>query len=241
MKTKKKITKRVLITGASRGIGKEIAKKYFIEGYYVIGTATAKKSYKNNFCHEWHYVDFSNQTKIINFLKKIKIIKPDILINNAGINANNPFERINYETFKKIHNVNLFAPFLICQYSIPYMKKRKWGRIVNIASIWSKKSRKYRAAYASSKFGLDGLTISIAAEYTSMGILANCVSPGFINTELTQKILGKKGIEELMSEVPINRLGKPNEIAELVFWLGSEKNTFISAQNIAIDGGFTSV
>ena len=92
------------------------------------------------------------------------------------------------------------------------MKKRKWGRIVNIASIWSKKSRKYRAAYASSKFGLDGLTISIAAEYTSMGILANCVSPGFINTELTQKILGKKGIEELMSAVPINRLGKPNEI-----------------------------
>ena len=74
-----------------------------------------------------------------------------------------------------------------------------------------------------------------------MGILANCVSPGFINTELTQKIIGKKGIEELMSEVPIKRLGKPNEIAELVFWLGSEKNTFISAQNIAIDGGFTSV
>jgi 3-oxoacyl-[acyl-carrier protein] reductase len=121
------------------------------------------------------------------------------------------------------------------------MKINKWGRIVNISSIWGSISKEYRSAYSSSKFGLDGMTASLAAEVSSMGILANSVSPGFIDTDLTRQILGEKGIDEIQANIPIKRLGKPHEIASFVSWLVSNENSYISGQNIMIDGGFTRV
>ena len=99
----------------------------------------------------------------------------------------------------------------------------------------------HRAAYSASKFALDGMTVALAAEYSSSGILANCIAPGFIDTELTKRMLGDAGIKALVSKVPANRLGNVAEIAELVLWLACEKNSFITGQNIAIDGGFTRV
>ena len=98
-----------------------------------------------------------------------------------------------------------------------------------------------RAAYSASKFALDGITTTLAVEYASDGILANSIAPGFIDTDLTNRMLGKEGIKELVAKVPVGRLGKVEEIANLVLWLASEENTFISGQNIAIDGGFTRV
>ena len=121
------------------------------------------------------------------------------------------------------------------------MKEKNWGRIVNISSIWGKISKAHRASYSASKFALDGLTASLAAEFARNGILANCVSPGFTDTELTSQTLGKKGIEEILKTVPIGRMAKPEEIANLVLWLGSDKNEYVSGQNISIDGGFTRV
>jgi 3-oxoacyl-[acyl-carrier protein] reductase len=121
------------------------------------------------------------------------------------------------------------------------MKKNSWGRIVNITSIWGEITKEYRAAYSSSKFGLDGMTVALAAEVASMGILANSVAPGFIDTDLTRKILGEKGIQEIQSTIPIKRLGKPSEVAAFVSWLVSDENTYISGQNIMIDGGFSRV
>ena len=121
------------------------------------------------------------------------------------------------------------------------MKENCWGRIVNITSIWGNITKEYRASYSSSKFGLDGMTVALASELSEMGILANSVGPGFIDTDLTRTILGEEGIEEVLGQIPIKRLGQVNEIASLVSWLVSNENTYISGQNIMIDGGFTRV
>jgi 3-oxoacyl-[acyl-carrier protein] reductase len=119
------------------------------------------------------------------------------------------------------------------------MREKSWGRIVNIASVFSKVGKEHRAPYSASKFAVDGLTLSLAIEHSAAGILANCVSPGFIDTDMTRRILGEDGIREMLKSVPIGRLAQPDEIAQLVLWLSSPQNTFLTGQNIAIDGGFT--
>ena len=121
------------------------------------------------------------------------------------------------------------------------MKRKGWGRIVNVSSIWGKISMAHRASYSASKFALDGMTVALAAEHSVDGIIANGIAPGFIDTDLTQRMLGEAGIQALVQKVPANRLGRVDEIARLALWLASEENTFIAGQNIAIDGGFTRV
>ena len=135
----------------------------------------------------------------------------------------------------------MFAPFRLCQAAIPSMSRKGWGRIVNISSRWGKIGKSHRASYSASKFALDGLTLSLAAEYAEDGILANCIAPGFTNTELTHAMLGDKGIQDIISTVPIGRMATVQEIAGFVVWLASKKNTYITGQNIAIDGGFSRV
>jgi 3-oxoacyl-[acyl-carrier protein] reductase len=121
------------------------------------------------------------------------------------------------------------------------MRKNQWGRIINISSIFGVVSKEFRAPYSMSKFGLDGMTAALAAEVAADGILANCVAPGFIDTELTRSVLGESGIAAITAGIPIGRLGQPEEIAALVAWLVSPENTYISGQNIVIDGGFSRV
>ena len=137
--------------------------------------------------------------------------------------------------------MNLFAPFRLSQAAIPSMLDQNWGRIINISSIWGKISKEYRASYSASKFALDGVTLALAAEYSKNGILVNSVAPGFTDTELTRNVLGDNGIKKLAAGIPIGRIAKPEEIANLVVWLCSEENSYISGQNIIIDGGFTGV
>ena len=134
-----------------------------------------------------------------------------------------------------------FAPFLLCQAAVPAMKLKRWGRIVNISSIWGKISKEHRASYSASKFAIDGMTLALAAEHSVDGIIANSIAPGFIDTELTRRILSETDIKSLVSSVPIGRLGQINEIASLVLWLTSEENTYLTGQNISIDGGFSRV
>jgi len=145
------------------------------------------------------------------------------------------------EDFDKILHVNLRTPFQLCQAVIPYMKKNEWGRIINITSVFGNITKKYRAPYSSSKFALDGMTASLAAEVSEFGILANCIGPGFIDTDLTRAVLGKEGIAEIKKTIPMNRLGSVKEISSLVSWMVSEENTYISGQNLMIDGGFSRV
>ena len=229
-----------VVTGATRGIGRAIAERLLRDNIEVIVTGTEKDA-DHPKGSNYHQVDFLSDSSIENFVEFLKQKPINILINNAGINKINEFQSIDIKDFNSILKVNLNAPFLLCQAVIPYMKKNNWGRIVNISSIWGEISKEYRAAYSSSKFGLDGMTTALAAEVSSMGILANCVGPGFIDTDLTRKVLGEMGIKDIQSSIPIKRLGKPSEVANFVSWLVSEENTYISGQNIMIDGGFSRV
>ena len=233
------MSKNVLVTGATRGIGAAIAKEFCNQGANVIGTGTTG-DIEHSF-GEYLQVDFGSVDQLNLFADKVKHIKPDILINNAGININSPFLEISTSDFLLIQQVNVFAPFLLCQAAIPGMVEKGWGRIINISSIWGKISKQHRASYSASKFALDGLTIALAAEYAGNGILANCISPGFTDTELTLKTLGQAQIEQIIKTVPIGRMASPVEIAKFVVWLASSENTFISGQNIAVDGGFSRV
>ena len=235
------LNKRVFITGASRGIGADIANSFKEEGAYVVGTQTKHNDIKGNLCDEWFITDFSDENQVLSCAEYLRSQNFDILVNNAGFNINEDFALIDLDVFKKIQQVNLFAPFVLCQAVIVGMEQKGWGRIVNISSIWGKMSKAGRAAYSASKFGLDGLTVSLSAEYSSRGIMANCVAPGFIDTSLTRRTLKPDEIIDLVARVPAARLGSVEEISKLVLWLSSEENTFTTGQNIAIDGGFTRV
>lgn len=233
--------KKVFVTGASRGIGQAVAHAFRAEGAWVIGTHTGKSGDANSACQEWVVADFAYMDQIRTCAERVRHAEPDVLINNAGINKIAPFVEIIPDDFLSIQQVNVFAPFLLCQAAIPAMKRKQWGRIVNLSSIWGKISREHRASYSASKFAIDGMTLAMAAEHSANGIIANSIAPGFIDTELTRRVLGKAGVDSLASSVPIRRLGQVDEVARLVLWLASEENTFLAGQNIAIDGGFSRV
>lgn len=230
--------KRVLVTGATRGIGEAVARSYSEMGYYVIGTSTGDKD-KPLYLNEYHSCNFQSTSQVDSFCKTVKNLKVDILINNAGINIINNFCDINPADFVNVQTVNVYAPFRISQAVIPYMLESGWGRIVSVSSVWGKLSKQGRASYSSSKFAIDGLTVAMANEFASQGILCNCVAPGFIDTDMTWNNLGTAGVEKILENVPIKRLAKVQEVAKLICMLGSLENTYISGQNIAIDGGFT--
>jgi len=229
-----------LVTGGTRGIGFAIATRLINDGAAVSVTGTQSNG-SGPSGSQFHAVDFSHRDDLEIFVDKVKELGFDILINSAGINKIGPFAEIAIEDFDRIQDVNLRAAFRLCQAVLPGMRKKQWGRIVNISSIFGKIAKEFRASYAASKFGLDGMTAALAAEVASEGILANCVAPGFIDTDLTRRILGVDGITELVARIPIRRLGNTEEIAAFVAWLAGPENTYISGQNIAIDGGFTRV
>ena len=229
-----------VVTGATRGIGYAIAERLLKDGMDVIVTGTSKNA-KYPEGATYYPVDFLSNDSLITFVEFLKNQQIDVLVNNAGINKIGEFESIDIEDFDRILRVNLRTPFQLCQAVLPNMKANSWGRIVNITSIFGNITKEYRASYSSSKFGLDGMTVALASEVSEMGILANSVGPGFIDTDLTRKVLGEKGIAEVQDRIPIKRLGQVNEIASLVSWLVSNENTYISGQNIIIDGGFTRV
>ena len=231
---------RAVVTGATRGIGHAIAERLLKDGLEVIVTGT-KKNGKHPAGATYYQVDFLDEdstNKFINFLKKQQI---NVLVNNAGINKISKFSSIDIDDFDRILRVNLRAPFQICQAVIPHMEKIKWGRIVNLTSVFGNISKEYRAAYSSSKFGLDGMTVALAAEVSEKGILANSVGPGVIDTDMTRDVLGESGIAKLKGQIPMKRLGQVSEIASLVSWLVSNENTYMTGQNLMIDGGFTRV
>ncbi len=235
-----KIIYRAVVTGATRGIGYAIAERLLKDGIEVIVTGT-KKDGRHPTGSSYYQVNFLNEestNKFINYLKKQKI---NILINNAGINKINEFSSIDINDFDRILRVNLRSPFQFCQAVIPFMEKIKWGRIVNLTSVFGNISKEYRAAYSSSKFGLDGMTVALAAEVSEKGILANSVGPGVIDTDMTLDVVGDIGIAKLKDQIPMKRLGQASEIASLVSWLVSNENTYMTGQNLMIDGGFTRV
>ena len=204
----------------------------------MLGTGSGPAGTVPDGC-EYRGIDFADAVATAAFAEELRARAPDILVNNAGVNRLAPFDEIAPDDFLRLHRVNVFAPMLLCRAVIGGMRARRWGRIVNVASVWSMRSLSGRGAYSASKFALDGLTAALAAEVAASNVLANCVSPGFIGTEMLRNAVGEAGIEKLVAQVPIGRLGTPEEVAAFVAWLAGPENTFISGQNIAIDGGYS--
>jgi 3-oxoacyl-[acyl-carrier protein] reductase len=228
--------KNIFITGCSRGIGNAIVKKFSSSQYCIYGLGTKKKIYNNI---DYYNVDLSKLNNIINFKKKIKQLNIDILINNAGINKINYFHKIREKEFNKIFNVNFMAAYHFSQAVIPGMIKKKWGRIINISSIFGEVTKEKRSSYSISKFALKSLTKSLGIEYSKYGILTNCVAPGVVNTDLTKKILNLNDKKDFLKKIPIGKFAEPKDIASLVHWLASEDNKYVTGQHILIDGGYT--
>ena len=225
--------KKALITGGTRGIGKsvvdELKKKYTV--YY---TGKKNKNFKNYF-----QLDLSDQSSVNNFIKNISKLDFDILINNAGINNIKYFDIYKPNEIQEILNVNLINLILITKVLLKKMIKNKWGRIINIASIWGVNPCKKRAIYSITKSALISFSKSLAIEYGKYNINSNSISPGFILTDLTKKSLTESQLKSLKKKVPLQRFGSPKEISEIVLFLCSEKN-YINGTNIVADGGFLS-
>ena len=162
-------------------------------------------------------------------------------IARPGINKINMIPNIELEEYNEVIDINLKAPFLITKAVSKLMINQKGGRIVNITSIWSSVSRTERALYSMSKWGLAGLTKSTAIDLAEYNVLVNSVAPGFTLTELTKSTNTKEELNNLQEKIPMKRLAEPKEIANLVLFLASEMNTYLTGQNIIIDGGYTSI
>jgi 3-oxoacyl-[acyl-carrier protein] reductase len=218
--------KQVFITGASRGIGEAIAKQFKAAGYAVIAPPRSE-------------LDLASIDSVRAYLKKNKDLEIDILINNAGENKINTINNISVEDWQRTLTTNLTSAFLLIQAFTPSMIKNKWGRIVNISSVYSLLSRPGRAAYSASKSGLNGLTRAAALEYGEHGILVNAACPGFVATEMTRQNNTEAQIIELCAQTAVKRMANPEEIARFIYFLGSENNSFMTGQTLVIDGGFS--
>lgn len=241
--------KTALVTGATRGIGKAIADTLWQSGAEVYLTGTKQEEIdslnqevKVQGIERKHYlcVNLSNEDSLNKFLQELqKIPQIDICVNNAGINIVRDFCEVPFEEFMKVQQVNVFGPRQILNVVVPKMRAQKYGRIVNIASIWSVINRPGRSSYGISKNAIHGLTKALSIELAADNIMVNSVSPGFTMTELTKNTNTPEQLVELGNKVAARRLADPQEQANVVAFLCSEQNSYMTGQNLVVDGGYT--
>jgi 3-oxoacyl-[acyl-carrier protein] reductase len=231
--------RQALVTGGTRGIGGATAKAFVEAGYEVFVHGTASDGQGPEGC-KYLPCDFSDFEVLQSFATEVAKLDLAVLVNNAGINKVGLLPDYDPADFARLQQVNVTAPFLLCRAVVPGMRERRFGRIVNITSVLSVISKVGRSAYSASKFGLFGLSRALALEVAADNILVNCVAPGVVDTDLTRNVLGESGIAALLPRIPLGRLARPAEIARYVLFLASEENSYMTGQNIVIDGGFTS-
>lgn len=231
--------KKALITGSNGSIGRAICEYYLEHNYEIIcHYNSSSKNLKKFLGSPQLQGDFSNKKSLLEFIKQLDKFEPiDILINNAGdTRFKSNLQEYTYDDISKIMSVNALAPFLLSKEVLEGMKQRQWGRIVNISSIGVKYGGSYNTIdYTLSKAALESLTSSLAKNYTADNILINSIRVGVTESDIHTK--NPKNMANRISLIPINRMAKPEEIAKAVFFLGSESNTYISGETLAIAGG----
>jgi len=234
--------KKILITGATGGIGYSLVKKFYELGSTVLATGTnddklnqLKKEFKDIKTKSFKLDQHSEIEKFIDSChSELGVI--DVLINNAGITLDNLSIRLSDENWKKVIDINLNSTFLMCKHTIKKMLKNKKGKIINITSIVAHTGNLGQANYAASKAGIIGFSKSLAIEYARKNININCISPGFIKTEMTDSI-NEEFKKILISKIPSGDLGKGEDVAHCAVFLGSEMSDYITGETIHVNGG----
>jgi len=214
-----------LITGAARGIGRAIAQLFNEQGAKVF--APTRKE-----------LDLSCNESIDQYCSQLDL-PIDIIVNNAGINPLGAADEFSDADLAETLQINLVAPMRLIRALSPGMAQHGYGRIVNISSIWSGVAKPRRFVYATTKAGVNGMTRALAVELAASGVLVNAVAPGFTNTELTQQNNSAEAIRQIAAAIPAGRLAEPWEIAQVVAFLCSQNNSYLTGQTIFVDGGFT--
>ena len=234
--------KKILITGATGGIGKALVKKFVSLEGSVLATGTKteklddlKKEFPNINILKF---DISNHSKIEEFIENVssQLTGLDILVNNAGINMDNLSLRMKDEEWNKVIDINLGATFFLCKYAIKKMLKNKYGKVVNITSIVGHTGNLGQSNYAASKAAIIAMSKSLAIEYARKNITINCVSPGFIQSSMTDKIVESiKAV--LTSKIPMSKLGTGEDVSNTVAFLSSDASSYITGETIHVNGG----
>ncbi len=234
--------KKVLITGATGGIGGSLVEKFYNLNCIIFATGTneeklanLKKKYSNIIIEKFK---LDEHGKIENFIENVntKLDGLDILVNNAGITLDNLSIRLTEENWKRVLDINLTSSFLMCKYAIKKMLKKKFGRIINITSIVGHTGNLGQANYAASKAGIIAFSKSLAIEYAKKNININCVSPGFIKTEMTDKI-NEEFKKNLINKIPSGDLGTGEDVSNCVAFLASDMSKYINGETIHVNGG----
>ena len=235
--------KNIIVTGASGGIGNSIVEKLHAEGANILATGTREEKLndlKNKFKEiKIMKFDISLHDKIeefINLSTQALGGNLDCIVNNAGITKDNLTIRMSMEEWSKVIDINLTSTFLMSKFAIKKMLKNKSGKIINITSVVGHTGNVGQANYTASKAGIVAMSKSLAIEYAKKNINVNCVSPGFISTAMTDQI-DDKFKENIVSKIPANRLGKPEDVANAVFFLASSSSDYINGETIHVNGG----
>ena len=244
-----KENKTIFITGGSRGIGKEVALKFAENGYNIVTNYVSEKTDVEGLKKEFEEkgvkslilkADVTNSEEIENLVKKAveEFESIDVLVNDAGITKDNLLMRMSEEEFSKVIDVNLKGTYIVTKIVSKYMMKKRQGSIINLSSVVGVVGNAGQCNYSASKAGIIGFTKSIAKELASRNIRANAVAPGFIETDMTA-VLGDNLKENIYNQIPLKRMGKAKEVANLVYFLGTEESSYITGQVISVDGGMT--
>ena len=235
--------KNIIVTGATGGIGNSIVEKLNDNGANILATGTKidkldelKKKFNNIKILKF---DISEHEKIEEFINNATDElggSLDCIVNNAGITKDNLTIRMNLEEWTKVIDINLTSTFLMCKYSLKKMLKNKAGKIMNITSVDGHTGKAVQANYTASKAGIVAMSKSLSIEYAKKNINVNCISPGFISTAMTDKI-EEKHKEAIIAKIPSNRLGKPEDIANAVFFLSSDQSDYINGETLHVNGG----
>ena len=226
--------KKVLITGANRGIGKGIAQSLLSSGFQVLATSRKVENFDYN--HEnltKASLDIGDTGAVAEFQKVVEEFNPSILINNAGITKDNLFLRMTEDDWNEVINTNLTGVFRVTKLVAKGMLKQRWGRVINISSIAGIMGNPGQTNYSASKAAVDAFTRSLAKELGSRNITVNSIAPGFIETDMTEGILDKS----IIDKIPLKRAGTVEDITSLVNFLCSDESNYITGQTLVVDGG----